>query len=252
MSLLSKGLSRLGANIGKVAPLAGKLGKLIPGVGTAIGVGSMAYEILKKKSPGAVGPTGTFGGGGDANVWGSQASVLSKLERGEPVSQNEMDVAFPGGLPGASTMGVGGAIGTIAGRAGGLIGRAARTPTGRALIGGAAGAIGWGLGERLLGGGGGMNGMLPSGYHYNKALKRYMIADAQGRDVQDPRDEPRVKNELVRNRHMNVLNPRALSRANTRIRGFAHVASGTLRQLGYSVSSTRRLKGGLKRRKSRR
>lgn len=138
---------------------------------------------------------------------------------------------------------VGAAAGAV-GRLGGLFGRMAGSPAGRAVgraVGtGVAGAAGWEIGQRIFGSNGNGNGLMPSGYHYNKALRRYEIARANGRDVQDPRDEPRVKNEIVRNRSMNVLNPRALSRANTRICGFSRVARRTLKDLGYTVSATRR------------
>lgn len=55
--------------------------------------------------------------------------------------------------------------------------------------------------------------MMPRGYHRNKVVQRYEIAKANGRNVSDPRKAPRVKNEIVRNRSMNVLNPKALRRA---------------------------------------
>lgn len=62
-------------------------------------------------------------------------------------------------------------------------------------------------------------GMIQSGYHYNKALRRYEIAADAGRNVQDPRTSARVMNEIVRNRSMNPLNPRALGRAFSRVKG---------------------------------
>jgi hypothetical protein len=61
--------------------------------------------------------------------------------------------------------------------------------------------------------------MMPRGYHKNKAVTRYEVAKANGHKVQDPRSEPRVKNDVVRNRSMNVLNPRALRRAWARAEG---------------------------------
>lgn len=47
-------------------------------------------------------------------------------------------------------------------------------------------------------------------------------------------------------RRMNVLNPRALSRANRRVVGFSHVARKTLHQLGYKVEKTRHVKAKAK------
>ena len=47
-------------------------------------------------------------------------------------------------------------------------------------------------------------------------------------------------------RRMNVMNPRALTRANRRICGFADTSTKVLRTLGYSVSSTRSPRRGCK------
>lgn len=81
----------------------------------------------------------------------------------------------------------------------------AAIPAIRAMTGG---------GRPSYGGGDG----IPQGYHFNKALKRYEVASSQGRNVQDPRNENRVVNEIVRNRSANPLNPRALKRAFRRLK----------------------------------
>lgn len=51
-----------------------------------------------------------------------------------------------------------------------------------------------------------------------------------------------------KHRHMNVLNPRALSRANRRVTGFAAKARPILKDLGYSFSTHRHVKPKKKRR----
>lgn len=68
----------------------------------------------------------------------------------------------------------------------------------------------------------------PAGYHVNKAYRRYLIAKAMGKDVQDPFSEPRARNAIVRNRSMNIANGRALKRAVSRAQGFARYARSVL------------------------
>lgn len=154
--------------------------------------------------------------------------------------------------PTFAAAGLAGGLGGAIGRIGGAIGRVAGSSIGRTAIGGVATGAGIGIINRMTSGSSALADALPRGYHYNKVLRRYEIAKANGRDVQDPRDEPRVKNEVVRNRSMNVLNPRALARANRRVCGFAGVARKTLRDLGYQVSSSRKARScGSKKKKCR-
>lgn len=262
MSLLSKGLRKLGGNIKTVlrSPVGKVVGSLIPGVSTAIAVGSVAstaYDAYKAATGGRGGimPTPGFGGGGGGGgMRQAVAPAPLRLGTGDEIRAREAleaagydpDTGYPvewgGQNLGAGSVQQAGLVGTIAGRAGPIIGRAARKVA--PVVGGAvAGEI---IG-RLMPGGNGTGHLVPAGYHYNKALRRYEIAEAQGREVQDPRDEPRVKNELVRNRSMNPLNPRALARANRRVMSFAGISRGMLRQLGFTVSSTRKAKGGKRR-----
>jgi len=82
--------------------------------------------------------------------------------------------------------------------------------------------------ERFLPGGESGYQGAPAGYHVNKAYKRYLIAKAMGKDVQDPFSEPRARNAIVRNRRMNIANGRALSHAIRRAQGFARYARRVL------------------------
>lgn len=114
--------------------------------------------------------------------------------------------------------------------------RGLATPIGQAAVGGAAFAGGTALipqpgakplppagtvmpggvgigGVPMIGGGGAMVGVCPSGYHFAK--------DGSGR--------------LVRNRRMNVANPRALRRALRRTDGFVKLAKRSLKGTGYAV-----------------
>lgn len=135
-------------------------------------------------------------------------------------------VPLPAGMPMAQqqTLTQAGIIGPMAAGGKALVksaGKALASPTGQKIakaVGIGSTAIGaYEIGKGLFGGGDG-TGLMASGYHYNKALRRYQIAEAQGRDVQDPREEPRVVNEIVRNRSMNPLNPRALTRSFARVK----------------------------------
>lgn len=204
MSLLSKGLGRLTANINRLGP-AKHLLKAIPGVGVALAANDI-YQMGKQMIARPARPVEVSGAGGDPNQWGTPASVLAKQARGESVSQNEMDAAFPQGF--VQQAGVGSAIGRIGGRIGPMIGRAGRSTAGKAVIGGAAGAVGWELGEQFFNG--------------------------HGRP---------------RSRRMNYLNQRALTRANRRVCGFADISVKTLRQLGYTVSASRKHKQSTKKRR---
>ena len=68
-------------------------------------------------------------------------------------------------------------------------------------------------GPGVLPGGGRPGGMVPSGYHFAK--------DGSGR--------------LVRNRRMNVANPKALRRSLRRTSGFVKLAKRALKGTGYAV-----------------
>jgi len=89
---------------------------------------------------------------------------------------------------------------------------------------------------------GGATGMMPAqlyrGYHYNKAYMRYLRAQQEGRFHQDPMEEPRVKNQVVKNRRMNPANPRALRRAIRREQAFVALAKRTLKGTGVTVRRT--------------
>lgn len=97
-------------------------------------------------------------------------------------------------------------------------------------------------GQRLIPGG--ATGMMPvpycggRGYHYNKALAKYERSIAQGREHQDPRSEPRVKSEMVKNRSMNPCNVKALRRAIRREQAFVAVAKRALKGTGITVRRT--------------
>jgi len=130
----------------------------------------------------------------------------------DPYGQTTTPISFPrpqAGLP------------TVPGVAGGQI-----TFPGGTTVGGMFQVPGQGrlppytaTGPGVLPGGGRGGGMIPSGYHYAK--------DGSMR--------------IVRNRRMNIANPRALRRAMRRVQGFEKLAKRT-------ISFTRRVK--MKRRKS--
>jgi len=92
-----------------------------------------------------------------------------------------------------------------------------------------------GLQRFLPGGESGYTGA-PPGYHVNKAYMRHLIAAQNGRDTQNPFNEQRAVNVVVKNRKMNPLNPRALSRANSRQVAAVRMMRRTLRGSGYTIS----------------
>lgn len=92
-----------------------------------------------------------------------------------------------------------------------------------------------GLQRLLPGGQSGFTGA-PPGYHINKAYLRHLQAAAAGKQTENPFNEPRAVNVVVRNRKMNPLNPRALRRANARQVAAVRLMRRTLRGTGYSIS----------------
>lgn len=101
-----------------------------------------------------------------------------------------------------------------------------------------------GLQRLLPGGQSGFTGA-PPGYHINRAYMRHLVAEANGRQTQNPFNEPRARNVVVKNRSMNPLNPRALKRANSRQKAAVRMMRGALKGSGYVISrSAFRLKKG--------
>lgn len=204
--------------LGSIVKFGSKLVKPIvrnlPGVSLVASAADLAYAAAKKAPPPRVpynipAPPGIAG-----PIYPQQP--MTPMPMGMPPAQQQIATNLQN-LQQAGIVGTGKAI-VKAG------GRALATPTGQRIaktVGAAGTAFGLYEGAkavgRMFGGGGGE--MMPPGYHYNKALRRYEVADAQGRNVQDPRDRPRVVNEVVRNRSMNPLNPRALTRGFARIKG---------------------------------
>lgn len=154
MSLLSKGLKKLGGNIRTISkvPVLGSLIKSIPGVGTAIAIGTAVSEGagLIKRARAGIAPPPTY-------IEEQQAGVGSLIKT----------------LP----------AGTIARTAGKIA---------------AGGAAAYGISKLFNG------------------------------------DGPK------RRRSMNAFNPKALSRAHRRIEGFSNQSRKVLREIGISVSATRR------------
>lgn len=95
---------------------------------------------------------------------------------------------------------------------------------------GAAGAI-----QRFLPFGQSGYGAAPPGYHINKAYLRFLRAQAAGRHVENPFNEPRAVNLVVRNRRTNPLNPRALKRSVARQRGAVGLMRSVLAGTGYTI-----------------
>lgn len=89
---------------------------------------------------------------------------------------------------------------------------------------------------------GGATGMMPAqlyrGYHYNKSYMNFLRAQSEGRAHQDPMAEPRVKNQVVKNRRMNPANAKALRRAIRREQAFVSLAKRTLKGTGITVRRT--------------
>lgn len=71
-------------------------------------------------------------------------------------------------------------------------------------------------------------GMVPRGYHLSKP-KRSPLGT--------------VGQKLVKNRHMNVLNPHALSRSTRRVKGFVSRATRAMHLLGIGTGSHRSRRG---------
>lgn len=67
---------------------------------------------------------------------------------------------------------------------------------------------------------GGTTAMVPKGYHVNKALIRAQVRATPG----NVRRAAQVVHAIVKNQHMNPLNPRALRRASRRAHGFIKFA----------------------------
>lgn len=89
----------------------------------------------------------------------------------------------------------------------------------------------------LPGGASGMMGV-PAGYHVNKAYARYLKRANMGADVQDPTQQPRVKNLVVRNRRMNPLNPSAFRRGSRRVGAGVNILKKAISGTGYTVKRT--------------
>jgi hypothetical protein len=244
VSLLSKGLGLAGNLIKKNLP---NIARAIPGVGTVLGVAATAGSILSTiRGSGAKTSGGTIPtlpprpvgdvqtifapggapvsiGGGTRNVvaqtfaawglnpqdWGPQIDYWARsIDTGAATLANvEADLPSAGGrrpAPGTAvaTMGIAGAGVPSWGN---LATRAAP------IIGRAAARVGsWvAIGGGLLG-----------------------LYDAAGNLMATKK----------RSRRMNVLNPKALARANRRVVGFRDVAVRSLKQYGYTVSTTRKAK----------
>lgn len=71
----------------------------------------------------------------------------------------------------------------------------------------------------------------------------WFLIDAVGNILKQSAHAPR--------RTMNPFNPRALARADRRVKAFSDRARPVLRELGYQVSATRKVKGGGKKRRRR-
>lgn len=92
-----------------------------------------------------------------------------------------------------------------------------------------------GLQRFLPGGQSGFTGA-PPGFHVNKTYLRHLRAQALGRETQNPFNEQRAVNVIVRNRSMNPLNPRALRSALRRTRSAVSLMRRALAGSGYTIS----------------
>lgn len=182
VSLLSKAVGAVGKAVGGAlkSPIGKAVAGLVPGLGTALAIGSAASSAVS-----------VFKGGG---------GVASPVLPPPPTT-------FPRLSPNVNQAGMIplGAVGKVAGAAGAAVGRAVTRAGGvraiakKVFITGA----GWFLVDKITGA------------------------------ILGPAETPP-------RRRMNVLNPRALSRANRRVCGFARAARPILRDLGFQVSATRR------------
>lgn len=94
--------------------------------------------------------------------------------------------------------------------------------------------LGGALARFLPGGSSGMT-QVPGGYHINKAYMRYLRAQAMGGNVQDPTQQPRVTNLVVKNRKMNPLNPKAFRRGSRRVGAGVNILRAAIAGTGYTV-----------------
>ncbi len=234
MSLLSSGIKGLIGGVKTLAPkLLGKtLGAAIPGIGTALTIGSLAYDAIKGMKPAAAAPMMPIGGGGMANYSLADVEPRWKANHGNGTAVQWRDLINSGALsfeqaeqmnwqlpnmgsavataslsPMPQQMGVVPGWGQLAKRAAPLIAAGAKKWIPRIL---ATGATVW------------------------------TLVDAAG-NVFDTRATPP-------RRRMNVLNPRALGRAHRRMDGFRNYAAKAMRHYGYTVSRTAKPKSKKKRR----
>lgn len=237
--MLSKGLGALG---GLARKHAGSLVKHIPVVGTGVALAGTLIEVMRNagsKSTAATVPAIPGGGGGrpipgtdivpffpggagggttkdavtrtfaawglDPAQYGPQIDYWTRqIERGEATMAHlEADLPSAGGRrPSAAVM----AAGMGAAPSWGNLARRAAP-----IVGAAAARVGTWIAI-----GGGLMGLY----------------DAAGNLIATKK----------RSRRMNVLNPKALSRANRRLSGFRDVAVRSLKTYGYTVSATRSAK----------
>lgn len=201
----------------------------------------------------------------------AKAGYLGDINQFIPMIQtsswDEIEAAMrnqpPAFMPGAAARGISlggvlGGIGTVlGGPVGGVIGAAvgnAFAPTPKpqgASWGGGTGIVGpvaSGIGSAVAGPAGGFIGglvgsLVQPGQKPGTAVKPYSVTTSLLNNNCPPGyhlvDKPWARNTCVRNRKMNVMNRRALSRANTRVMGFARAATPALKSLGFTVSKTR-------------
>lgn len=234
MSLFSSLAKKLGGSVGK------RVLSAIPGVGTAMAVAGIGYDVYKAAVPRPTNPyqppagpmPGTSmskpqGGGGMTVYDMAKASKSSMPYEQQLELQRQMDDGrlsfekaysyFFGDAP-PSAINTAGAVpgwGQLGKRAVGVAGPA----IGRQLVR----AKKW-LPE-VVGG----------------ALIYKLVDMATGEVLDMKKGPPR--------RRMNVLNPKALARADRRVTGFARIARGTLKDLGFHVSAHRHVKTTTKKRR---
>ena len=250
MSLLSRGLGALGNAVksavpGLVARAIPTVARAIPGIGTAIAVAGTVGTVLSTirgaggKTSGATVPaipSGPMPGPGMTTIFAPQGAPVSlgggsKSRVHQTFAAWGLDPAQYGPQIDYWARQIDSGAATFAHLEADLPSAGGRRPTTAIATMGAAqmGAVpGWGnLAQRAARVAAPVAGRIGTWIAIGGGLLG--LYDAAGNLIATKK----------KTRRMNVLNPRALSRANRRLCGFRDVATRALKQYGYSVSTTR-------------
>lgn len=254
MSLLSSGLKAIGGKLGGKA-VTKALG-LIPGVGTALTLGSIAYDVYSAVKPttSPLGPvpvpfvppktTGSLvrlpspGSAGGPMVTDGPVAQAFMASIGKYPTQSEYNqVAALWDVYGPSDPRVTDAIRQYAAGPGG--------GGGQVNMAGMGGVPSWGnLAKR--------GAAVVAGNRWVRSVvggvASWLLVDAAG-NVIDKWFGPGSPPGAGKRRTMNPFNPKALARADRRVRAFSDRSRPILRELGYTVSSHRHVKSKKKKRR---